>query len=350
VWPAPSAGKTRSTTLGPLDFSAFFIARFSMTYKATLLKRLHGLAEAAAFLGMLFTLGGLLGRYVWFLEIFTHLKLQLAYCFLFYAILELAARRHRHAAASLMFAAVNAFPVLFLFLPQESRAIPSPPPPAHMRILQANILTSNTNSAALLSLIAHENPDVIVLQEPDERWRRELNSLTNIYPVFAILPRDDNFGAAIYCKANALTAKIFQLSDPEGAPSSLARIRINEKSITVVGTHTLAPYSEAMWRGRNSFTRELAQVLRKVEGPLVVTGDLNNTPWSAHFRAFLKASGLHDSAQGLGPQPTWPVASIPLMRIPLDHCLHSDDVHIANKRPGPDIGSDHLPLIIDVTF
>ena len=317
---------------------------------STLVKRFHGFAEAAAFLGVLFTLGGLLGRYVWFLEIFTHLKLQLACCFLCYAVLEFVARHHRHAVASMAFAAVNAVPVLLLFLPHESRAAQHASEPAHLRILQSNILTSNTNSPALLTLIAQEQPDVVVLQEPDERWLRELAPLTNDYPVTAALARDDNFGAAIYCKTNALTANIFLLSDPEGAPSSLARIRMNGKSLTVVGTHTLAPYNRAMWQGRNSFTRELAQVLRKVDGPLVVTGDFNNTPWSAHFQAFLRDSGLQDSAQGLGPQPTWPTTNIPLMRIPLDHCFHSGDVRILAKRSGPDIGSDHLPLIIDVTF
>ncbi len=311
--------------------------------------RFHGLAEAAAFLGVLFTLAGLLGRYAWFLELFTHFKLQLAGCFLFYACLELAARRHRYAAASLTLAAINAIPVLLLLLPSPSRAT-AHEHPAHLRILQANILTSNTNSPALIALIARENPDVVVLKEPDERWLRELAPLTNRYPVFAAAPREDNFGAAIYCKTNARSADIFQLSDPEETPSSLARVVVGGKTLTVIGAHTLAPYTGYLWRGRNSFTRELAETLRKIDGPLVVTGDFNNTPWTATFRAFLTASGLRDSSQGRGALPTWPASAFPLVRIPLDHCFHSDDVSILAKRTGPDIGSDHLPLIIDVAF
>jgi endonuclease/exonuclease/phosphatase (EEP) superfamily protein YafD len=314
-------------------------------------RRLHRLAEAAAFLGVLFTLAGLLGRYAWFLEICTHFKLQLAVCFFGYAALELAARRHRLAAASIALAAVNAFPALLLFLPATSGAASHAEAPhtARLRILQANILTSNTRSPALLACVAREQPDVIVLQEPDERWLRELAPLTNSYPVFAALPRDDNFGAAIYCKTNALSADIFQLSDPEGAPSSHARVALAGRTLTIVGTHTLAPCSDYQWRGRNGFTLELAQQLKAVNGPLVVTGDFNNTPWSATYRRFLKASGLHDSAQGRGPLPTWPATS-PLLRIPLDHCFHSDGVAILARRLGPDIGSDHLPLILDVSF
>lgn len=313
-------------------------------------QRFHRLAEAAAFLGVLGTAAGLLGRYLWFLEIFTHAKLQLACCFLFYACLELAARRHRHAAAGLALCAVNAIPVLLLFVPAATHAIAVDAASARLRILQANILTCNTNAPALLDLVARENPDVVVLQEPDDWWLRQLAPLTNSYPVHAGLARDDNFGAAIYCRTNALAAAIFTLSDPEGAPSSFARIAVNGRTVSVVGTHTLAPYNGYMWRGRNRYTMELARALRTVEGPLVVTGDFNNTPWSAHFRAFLDASGLLDSSQGRGPQPTWPASSPALARIPLDHCFHSADVQILSKRPGPDIGSDHIPLIIDIAF
>ncbi len=313
-------------------------------------QRLLRLAEAAAFLGVLFTLAGLAGRHAWFFECFTHLKPQLAACFLVYAGLELAARRHRRAALSLTLAAVNALPVLLISLPAGTQAKPAAALSARLRILQSNILTSNTNAPALLALVARERPDVIVLQEPNVRWLSALSALTNRYPVFAALPREDNFGAAIYCTTSALSAEIFLLSDPEGAPSTLARVAVGDKTLTVVGTHTLAPYNDAMWRGRNRFTLELAKKLRGVSGPLVVTGDFNNTPWSTHFRAFLEASGLRDSAQGRGPQPTWPTGFIPLARIPLDHCFHSADACILDRRPGPDIGSDHLPLIIDVAF
>ncbi|MEI7898694.1 MAG: endonuclease/exonuclease/phosphatase family protein [bacterium] len=316
-----------------------------------LLKRIHSLAEAAAVLGVLFTLAGLLGRYAWFLELFTHFKLQLAVCFLGYAVLELAARRHRRAAVSLACAAINAWPVFFLFLPASlgTGAILPLKDSAHIRILHANLLTSNTNSPALLALVACEQPDVIVLHETDGRWLRDLAPLTNSYPVFATLPRDDNFGAAIYCNSKALSSDIFLLNDPEGLPSSHAHIAVGGRTLTVIGVHPLAPYTGYLWRGRNGFTRELAQTLKAVDSPLVVTGDFNNTPWTATFRAFLKASGLRDSSQGRGPLPTWPAAN-PLLRIPLDHCFHSSSVRILSKRAGPDIGSDHLPLLIDVAF
>lgn len=321
-----------------------------MTGPITPFKRFHRLAEAAALLGVLSTLAALLGRYLWFLELFTHIKPHLACCFFVYAGLELLAHRHRHAVAGLLFAGVNAVPVLLLFLPDTSQATQPDSEPVQLRILQANILTGNTNSAALFALISLENPDVVVLQEPNRRWLHQLSSLTNRYPVFATCPRDDNFGAAIYCRSNALSAHIFQLGSPGSTPVSHARVAWRGRTVTVAGVHPLAPCNRHDWQGRNTFTRDLARTFRDTEGPLVVTGDFNNTPWSAHFVAFLKISGLRDSAQGRGPQATWPTTTCPWMRIPLDHCFHSHDVRVISKRPGPPIGSDHLPLIIDVAF
>lgn len=312
-------------------------------------KHLRSLAEAAAFLGVLFTAASFLGRHIWFCEIFTHFKPHLGACFLLYAVIEWLGHRRQRALVSLAFAAVNVLPLALLFIPGPTEASASEPT-ARLRILQANILTSNTNAPALLALIAHESPDVVVLQEPNQRWLRQLAPLTNDYPVAAALPREDNFGAAVYCRTNARSARIFQLSDPEGAPSTIARIESGGKTVTVIGTHTLAPCNDYLWRGRNQFTRELAEALRHVQGPLVVTGDFNNTPWSSFYRDFLAMSGLIDSGKGRGPMPSWPTSSPRWARIPLDHCFHSADVRILSKRQGPDIGSDHLPLIIDIAF
>ncbi len=78
----------------------------------------------------------------------------------------------------------------------------------------------------------------------------------------------------------------------------------------------------------------------------MVLGDFNTTPWNYYFQKFLKESGLRDSSQGFGPQPTWPNFSR-LLSIPIDHCLHSAEIVIVGRQIGPDVGSDHYPVIVD---
>lgn len=43
---------------------------------------------------------------------------------------------------------------------------------------------------------------------------------------------------------------------------------------------------------------------------------------------------------------TWPVGFWPL-RIPIDHALHSAGVIVRDVRVGPDVGSDHFPLVVE---
>ena len=90
----------------------------------------------------------------------------------------------------------------------------------------------------------------------------------------------------------------------------------------------------------------LAGVARGLPEPVLVLGDLNASPWSSHFRRFLRDSGLRDSAQGRGVQPTWP-AGMPWLWIPIDHCLHSPQLQVVARHVGPNLGSDHYPVVVD---
>jgi len=80
--------------------------------------------------------------------------------------------------------------------------------------------------------------------------------------------------------------------------------------------------------------------------PLLLLGDLNVTPWNHHFKKLLRHTGLKDSTQGYGVQPTWPTY-YPWLWIPIDHCLYSSSIHVVGRKVGEHVGSDHYPVIID---
>lgn len=39
-----------------------------------------------------------------------------------------------------------------------------------------------------------------------------------------------------------------------------------------------------------------------------------------------------------------------LLAVQLDHCLHTQELSVTAFRTGGDIGSDHLPIIVDLSF
>jgi len=76
---------------------------------------------------------------------------------------------------------------------------------------------------------------------------------------------------------------------------------------------------------------------------------MNGTPWSPFFKDFLLSSGLRDSREGFRLQPTWPTWFPPAW-IPIDHALVSSSVVVHDRRVGPNVGSDHYPVIIDFSI
>jgi endonuclease/exonuclease/phosphatase (EEP) superfamily protein YafD len=90
----------------------------------------------------------------------------------------------------------------------------------------------------------------------------------------------------------------------------------------------------------------LAAPIGRTPGSRIVIGDMNTTDGSPLFSDFVLATGLRDSRLGFGRQPSWPTFSP--YRIALEHAFVSDDLAVVARRLGPSIGSDHLPLIIDL--
>ena len=78
-------------------------------------------------------------------------------------------------------------------------------------------------------------------------------------------------------------------------------------------------------------------------------GDYNATPWSRPFWRFVDRSGLCDSRAGFGVQASFPAMSA-VLRIPIDHVLVSCSIGVRDRRIGRDVGSDHLPVIVDLVL
>jgi endonuclease/exonuclease/phosphatase (EEP) superfamily protein YafD len=71
--------------------------------------------------------------------------------------------------------------------------------------------------------------------------------------------------------------------------------------------------------------------------------------WSSYYSSLEEKSGLNNARKGFGVLPTWP-ANMPFINIPIDHCLVSKEFNVENAEIGSDIGSDHYPLVISVSF
>ena len=109
-------------------------------------------------------------------------------------------------------------------------------------------------------------------------------------------------------------------------------------------------------RIRNLELGVLAKTVAKEPGPVLVMGDFNTTPSALPMYKLLQTANLKRVACGGPLAGTWrPVDwsgttldKIPVLKVTIDHVMVRDlDVQACHV--GPDIGSDHFPLIVTIT-
>ncbi len=175
---------------------------------------------------------------------------------------------------------------------------------------------------------------------------KSLSPLETSYPFRLAEPSLDNFGIALFSRFEPLAMEIRHIGGEPSPSSVVARLKLGGKIVTVIGTHPLPPVNLNNAQSRNRQVEALARLAKETPHPILVLGDLNMTPWSPHFGDLLRRSGLRDGRKGFGIQATWPADTV-LLRIPIDHCLVSPDIVVLDYRVGPEIGSDHRPVVID---
>ena len=103
-------------------------------------------------------------------------------------------------------------------------------------------------------------------------------------------------------------------------------------------------------RQRQRTVFSLAEDRAKAAGkPLIVVGDFNTPPDSAIYRSFWSEYGNAFTRAGIGFGYTeWPeVRKVPF-GIRIDHVLMTPTWRPRRCWVGPDVGSDHLPVIADL--
>jgi endonuclease/exonuclease/phosphatase (EEP) superfamily protein YafD len=315
-----------------------------MTLRTKGLVGVWGLLTAAGAVVCAATLLGFGGRFWWVFDLFSHFRVQYFLLLVLAALLTLPWKRFRFTLVFAGFAAVNLAGILPYYLsPNQKVANHS----AVVRVLSINVNTANQNYGLVRDLVLENRPDLLLATEVNAAWIKGLEPISGDYPHRKFEAREDNFGIALYGKVFCADSRIVYLGEAE-VPSIVAELQLDGRKLTLVGTHSLPPINELYSRQRNQQIDAVAQYMSTLAGPKMLIGDLNMSPWSCYFSGLL-GSGLRDSAAGRGIQPTWPVHPV-WLRIPIDFCLASDEVQIEERRIGPDVGSDHFPLIVDFSL
>ncbi len=304
---------------------------------------LEGLLQVAAVLTVLFSVLTAIDTRQHYVELFSHFRLQYLVVSLLLLIVFAIRRRAIYSLLLVVALAINASYVLPWY--DDSGAVAGD---TELKLLYANVLSTNRDHERLLELISSERPDVILLQEMSTHWQDALQILEADYPFRYSAVREDNFGIAMLSRL-PFTAATHVDSPPLGYPTLIATTRIGGTDLTMISTHPMNPLGRDNFRARNVQLHSVAELVAQASGEVLLVGDLNASVWDRHYRHFEDATGLRNARRGKGILPTWPTF-MPLAMIPIDHVLFSSRVGIADIKTGPRIGSDHLPLIVTVAL
>lgn len=297
----------------------------------------------AIFAGM-FSLIGWLGGGYWLLDLFNHFQLQYAVFIGLCLLTLLCLRTWRPAmvvAVCLMLPAVRIGACLW---PEKEEA-----GGATLRFASFNVLTSNTRYADAIAWIRATDPDVIFLPEVDDEWAVALRPLLASHPHAVEHIVEGNFGFACYSKLPILDREIIPCGEMD-LPLLKLRLQGRAGEFTFFGAHPVPPATEFWAKDRDAFLKVIADQASAEPGPVVLAGDLNATPWSYGMKPVF-AAGL----RGASVSPTWMRGSL-VFAIPIDHLLYRgprdapDRAKSLKRWVGPDLGSDHRPVVAEIAW
>lgn len=307
---------------------------------------------AATTLGVAISLLPLAARYSWTAELASHFRLQY-FAGLALLLVPLLLLRYRWWSAIVVAAmAVNFAPMagywLDMLTPTETaHAGETPSNAVRLKVMTANVQVSGHPPGALIEIVRSERPDIIVLPEFTPRWARRLAPLDELYPHHYKMPQWNAWGLAVLSRYEIESAGRLELP---GSRAVEVRLRLpGGKTVTVIGVHLRSPTAPVHAAARNRQLVELAAHRKTIDGPLIVTGDFNITPYSPYFRDWLAATGLKDARRGFGLDMSWP-AHLPVLGIPIDHFAVSSDFIVTEHRTLPAFGSDHYPMLAELVL
>jgi endonuclease/exonuclease/phosphatase (EEP) superfamily protein YafD len=281
---------------------------------------------------------GFVGGLWWVFDLLSHPRLQYAGVAGLIAIGLAVLGRRGVAVAAVVLALVNAAVVAPFFLFGQE---PAGADGSELTVVSFNVQIRNPDREAVVEWVRNLDADVVFLWETSQPWRDEFISAELPFQMADPLQEGMTIGGLVLTR-EAAGVRLLETGDRS---SIEVTVPFGDDEVTIIGVHPFPPSSATHTASRDFQLSVVAELAARIDGPLIVTGDLNTTPWSAAFQPL--SNELVNSMNGFGWQPTYP-AGAGLLMLPIDHLLHSNDLTTVDRSTGPDLGSDHLPLIVTV--
>lgn len=300
------------------------------------LRRVVGILLAIPAVGLaLVSAAAWAGAWDWRLDLVANGRVLLWWAAGLLLVGAVAVRSHTATAAAAITVVLNLAPIVPLYLPSAAD-VPANDPTT---VLSFNLLSTNDRYDEVVDYIVRSGADVVFLHEGTLLWEEALAARDLPYEM--VSGRDE----ALIFGTIALVPTDAEVTNLGFASSQGRGLAVRWGGLEILGVHPLAPVdarSAELHRAQHRAYGEWASARDRA----VVVGDFNSTPWTSTFRSLVGDGGLLNSQRGYGVAPTWEVGR--LWALPIDHLVHTGDLVVVDRVVGPDLGSDHRPLLVEV--
>ena len=292
------------------------------------------------------SLAAFLGRWIWWLDVLANFRAQFVVGLAVFGLIITMSKWRKTGYAVLGVALINLLVVLPLYIGSPTPATVEAP---SIRVMSFNLLSTNESYSDVIEYIESVDPDLVLLHEASRPWEVAMESAGLDYEI--VRPRSEEliFGTLILLKGETVEAVSYGY-----AAASPRAVELNYTPVgwatplSVLGTHPLAPTDQERADLRDAQLGFAGEWASSQDGAFIVVGDFNATPWSWPFRRLMASADLTNSQNGFGLQPSFPAESNLLLRVPIDHLVHSSALEVIDRDLGPALGSDHFPLLVDL--
>ncbi|WP_027835482.1 endonuclease/exonuclease/phosphatase family protein [Maritalea myrionectae] len=319
---------------------------------------IFGFSAAAGFVALA-AIVGFLGFALWPFDVFNHLQpLWLIGGGVSLVFAPLILRRQPVRGFVIALSATGFLAATAIVLPEYLAGLQQTEPELEasetQRLMTFNIYAKNDDLNALALSVLEVDPDIVVFQE-FWRWHRAglEERLRENYPFALHCQGGRRSFVALYAKMPFAPQPGNNCVDSLAADQRTSIISVNfpateqHDSFSIVTTHLDWPIPTDRQHGQMN---ALIDAIQQVDGPLLVAGDFNSTPYSYALKNLVKRAGLKRIAKGI---PTWPAPPTYPFKMPawlqLDQIMSRGEIIATPAKKGPSGGSDHYPLYTDFT-
>lgn len=224
-------------------------------------------------------------------------------------------------------------------------------PKSQIRVFTANVYQDNRNYNKIKKQITQSDPDIVLLVETDEAWKKEMDFLLEKCPNYLGRPFSNTYGMLMYSRLPIVEGEVRYLVEDD-IPGIRAVIELpSKKRVCIWAVHPKPPVPGESHdsRAKDSEIMKVAFEVEKCDQPSIVMGDFNDVAWSKVTELFQKTAKLLDPRRGRGFYSTFSAHSH-FIRFPLDYIFCSREFGLIQMKRLPKNGSDHFAILTHLQY